>query len=696
MGKKISKRTKKFAKSGNLKKVIDSRRKHQKDVKGIKINKERKAAKERTKPKDEGPAQDPNDSDEEMPANSKFKGMTVDDFLQGDFMNDDDAQDAGEGGSGDEDDDDDSASFASVDEFDNEEQKHIMELSELAKKDPEFYKYLQENDQDLLQFATTQGADEDTGDQEEGSSSRVLKEEIIKQWQAAILQTQSIRALRNLLLAFRSAANMNEDDKGGDAWVIDNPATFNKVVITALKFTPIALKHHLPYKELPDGRFKTPATNAKQAALVKLVASFFSSIVRLSSQLTDSDMNVLIINESTKLLPYVTTNRRSIKAYLKMCLELWCTAQDRVRIAAYLALRRMGMCTDGSLLDMVLKATYLTLVRSTKDSNDRTLPSLNLMKNTASELYSLNPITSYQHGFGYIRQLAMHLRNSMKVKTQDSLRFVYNWQFVHCVDFWCMVLAKSYDTEVQSSTQGESDLKPLVYPLVQVTVGALRLNTASRHYPLHCHLIRSLLHLVRHTKTYIPLAPFILPILTTTLAPSSKSTGSTLKPLDVTTHIRVPTNYLKTRVLNESILEEVTFLLGEWCESVQGSIAFPELMIPITSILKRALKKCKGSKGVMNVKVLVERIEDGCKWSETQRSQVRFAPGDGRQVQSWEDGVNLSETPIGKWVKVQRKARAHKAEMKAKASVGEGTMIGDNNDGREEDDDDQGGSSDSA
>lgn len=101
-----------------------------------------------------------------------------------------------------------------------------MELSELAKKDPEFYKYLEENDQDLLQFATAQGNDEELDDQEEGSLSGVLKEETVKQWQAAILQKQSIRALRNLLLAFRSAANMNEEEsKGGDAWIIDNPSS---------------------------------------------------------------------------------------------------------------------------------------------------------------------------------------------------------------------------------------------------------------------------------------------------------------------------------------------------------------------------------------------------------------------------------------------------------------------------------------
>ena len=29
---------------------------------------------------------------------------------------------------------------------------------------------------------------------------------------------------------------------------------FNKVVTTALKYTPVVLDHHIPYRELPDGR----------------------------------------------------------------------------------------------------------------------------------------------------------------------------------------------------------------------------------------------------------------------------------------------------------------------------------------------------------------------------------------------------------------------------------------------------------
>lgn len=112
----------------------------------------------------------------------------------------------------------------------DEESKHVLELSELAKKDPEFYKYLQENDTELLQFAAAQDDRDDMIDVEEGSSSRILKEETIRQWQTAILQTRSLRALRSLIVAFRCAANMNEEDKSEAAWIIDDAESEHEVI----------------------------------------------------------------------------------------------------------------------------------------------------------------------------------------------------------------------------------------------------------------------------------------------------------------------------------------------------------------------------------------------------------------------------------------------------------------------------------
>ena len=117
----------------------------------------------------------------------------------------------------------------------------------------------------------------------------------------------------------------------------------------------------------------------------------------------------------------------------------------------------------------------MTLVRAFKSTPTAyTLPSLTLMKNTAASLYCLDHATAYQHAFGYIRQLAILLRAGMKTRTKEAYKQVYNWQFVHCVDFWCMVLAKACDGDSTPSSKRESELRPLIYPLVQVTIGALK------------------------------------------------------------------------------------------------------------------------------------------------------------------------------------------------------------------------------
>lgn len=42
------------------------------------------------------------------------------------------------------------------------------------------------------------------------------------------------------------------------------------------------------------------------------------------------------------------------------------------------------------------------------------------MKNSASEVFCVNLGAAYIHAFGYIRQLAVHLRNSMKKKSKVS------------------------------------------------------------------------------------------------------------------------------------------------------------------------------------------------------------------------------------------------------------------------------------
>lgn len=190
------------------------------------------------------------------------------------------------------------------------------------------------------------------------------------------------------------------------------------------------------------------------------------------------------------------------------------------------------------------------------------------------------------------------------------------------------------------------------------------------------HVIRSLLHLTRHTQIYIPIAPYLLPILTSTLSSTSRPKSSTLKPLDLDIQIRTPQQYLKTRIYAEGLVEEVTYLLAEWLatEAVHGSVAFPEIVVPILIVLKKAIKSVKShgsGKDSTSIKMLVERTEDSVRWTEQRRREVKLAPNMIPAVEGWERELKtkVDEAPLGKYVKVQRKTREKQRKLVQKVSA---------------------------
>ena len=207
-----------------------------------------------------------------------------------------------------------------------------------------------------------------------------------------------------------------------------------------------------------------------------------------------------------------------------------------------------------------------------------------------------------------------------------------------------------------------------------------RLIRNARSFPFHLHVIRSILHLTKHTHTYVPLAPYLLPILTSTLSASSKPKASTLRPFDFDTHIRAPQQYLKTRVYNEGLAEESAFLLAEFLASppVHGSIGFPEVTVPIVLLLRKSIKASKNAQGKGSkskeaalAKTLVERVEESAKWLEQKRNGVLFAPGKLGEVERWEDDLRgkVDDTPLGRYVKVQRKAREKRRKLVEKVRL---------------------------
>ena len=75
---------------------------------------------------------------------------------------------------------------------------------------------------------------------------------------------------------------------------------------------------------------KAPTQTHKLKTLQKLITSFFHNTIHILSQLSDSELLKMAVTESTKILPYVLSSRKSIKLYLKVSIA--CFSSIRISL----------------------------------------------------------------------------------------------------------------------------------------------------------------------------------------------------------------------------------------------------------------------------------------------------------------------------------------------------------------------------
>lgn len=569
----------------------------------------------------------------------------------------------------------------------DEDEDFKGQLDALAEKDPEFYKYLKENDAELLDFdedADLAEVDELSENEDGGERpSKIQKTETstaltlatVEKWKAALAEQHSVRSLRQLVLAFRSAVHADDDEEKGkeSKFKIPDSNVYHEVLVTALDDVPKVLAHHLPVKESASGKIRVSTDTPKFKTLSPLIKTHISSLHTLLGQLSDSATLRKALQSFEPLLAYLLQFRKFLKAVIKSIATIWSDNgfDEATRISAFILLRRLMVIGDAGIRETVLKSTYEGVVKGARNVTEVTLPGVNLMKNSAAELYGIDQKVSYTTAFKYIRQLAMHLRTHVAKPTKDSYKQIYNWQFVHSLDFWSRVVSSHCNSLHEAQTGHESQLRPLIYPIVQITVGVTRLIPTATYFPLRFQLIRSLLRISQSTGTYIPLASPLLEVLSSPdLRKPAKSTATTLKPLDFASSIRAPSSYLKSRVYQDGLGEQLLELFSEflvlWCKS----IAYPELQLPITVMLKRWLKTAsKPASSNRNPKfnqallLLVQKSEANAKWIEERRNKVSFSPKDRKEVEAFLKDISWEETPLGAFVLGQRKTKEEKRRV---------------------------------
>lgn len=153
--------------------------------------------------------------------------------------------------------------------------------------------------------------------------------------------------------------------------------------------------------------------------------------------------------------------------------------------------------------------------------------------------------------------------------------------------------------------------------------------------------------------------------------------GSTQRPLDWETIIRVPSGYLKTRVLQDGLGEQIVEVLGEYMVLWANSIAFPELSVPVVVVGRKWVKKASGDGGNKNARVnnsfatLISKLEANAKWIEEKRRDVHFGPGRLDEVMGFAKRLEWEKSPLGLYVLGLRKVREEKRKIMDEAKKAE-------------------------
>ncbi|KAJ0084380.1 hypothetical protein Patl1_29886 [Pistacia atlantica] len=329
--------------------------------------------------------------------------------------------------------------------------EHKEQLQRLQEKDPEFFKFLQEHDKELLDFDDEDIDDDDMEnaemqvdeeidghgveeEEEEKPSKKVITTAMVDSWCVSIKENGQLGAVRFLMRAFRIACHYGDDagDDSSTKFSIMSSSVFNKIMLFVLSEMDGILRKLL----------KLPSSGGKKETIADLMH---------------------------------TPQWKKHNYLVKVALHFWGTGGGALPVVSFLFLRDICIRLGSDCLDDCFKGIYKAYILNCHFINAVKLQHLQFLSNCVVELLGVDLPTAYQHAFVFIRQLAMILRDAFNVKTKEAFRKVYEWKFMNCLELW---------TGAICAYSSEADFKPLAYPLTQIISGVARLVPTARYFPL--------------------------------------------------------------------------------------------------------------------------------------------------------------------------------------------------------------------
>lgn len=561
----------------------------------------------------------------------------------------------------------------------DEEKSLKQSLKNLNKIDPELHKFLQQNDKKLMSFGMddedddeeTKGGsdDEDTVHDPKSADLEVASDEsdyepeenedrkrknnsitidMLRKWQENLQSDEvSVEVLRNVIRAFNSALESlsNETNMQGE-YRVEGSAIFNGVVQLCVLYLEKAIKNYLKIGK--KANFKDIQKCKRFSKIKSSLRSYLTDLTKLLENVASTNILSIVLKHLHQIASILTAFTSITKPILKRLIQIWSTGEESIRIVAFLCILKITMNHKELFLNQVLKTMYMEYVKNSKFVSPNTLPAINFMRRSLTELFLLDLNVAYHHVFLFIRQLAIHLRNAILLQKQEHFQQIYNWQYVNSLKLWGDVLATvsmNVSPTQPIKADNKSKLQALIYPLVSIINGVIKLKTSAPFFPLRFHCVKILIDLSRSTKVFIPILPYIIEVLNSSTF-NQQHKKLAMKPLSFTCILRIQKGHLEENAFRDEVIEQVYGLTLECLMNECTSIAFPDLVVPHIMALNQFIKSTKNQNYAKKLKALVEKIQEQSDFIDTRRNKITFSLKDANYVKSWEINQRTGETPF--------------------------------------------------
>ncbi|NWU22116.1 NOC2L protein, partial [Dyaphorophyia castanea] len=373
--------------------------------------------------------------------------------------------------------------------------EHKDQLSRLKDRDPEFYKFLEENDRKLLDFDASDSSeeeealhrppetleeasdeDEDDEDEEQGKVKRKkvsfihVSLKMVEEWKKAAQRNLTPKLFHEITQAYKAAVATTRGDSGGDPskFQVSDTAVFNALVSFCIRDLFLHL-HKLLLPKAPKNKLKMvlPSTSPLWGKLRLDIKVYLGCTIQVRNIIIIFCGPLLKVSLALAVICSFSSSFlcKRLKALSCRWSRCWSTSallwRDREGQKCFFLL----YFTWWFVVLFPSQQMYIAFVKNSRFTSPNVLPMISFMQRTLTEMFALDTHTSYQHSFIYIRQLAIHLRSAMTLRKKENFQSVYNWQYIHCLYFWCRVLSTIHPSEV---------MEPLIYPLAQVIIGCIK------------------------------------------------------------------------------------------------------------------------------------------------------------------------------------------------------------------------------